>query len=333
MKRLLLTGGMGFIGTHVISYILKNTDWEIVSLDRLDFSGNPNRVREIIDQSIARGRVTSVWWDLKAPLNEQVSKTLGQFDHVIHLAASSHVDRSISDPLSFVMDNVVGTTNLLVWAKNGGLRKDGKFLNFSTDESFGPAPVGYAHKESDPHRPSNPYAASKAGQEDIGYAFHVTYGLPVITTHTMNNFGEAQHPEKLVPRTIRSVIEGTDMPIFAELQDNGDLKAVGSRYWLHCTNTASAILFLLDKGTAGEAYNIIGFDELTNLEMAQKIADIIGKPLLYKLVDVYKVRNGHDPRYALDGSKMKELGWVPEVSFEESLKKTVEWTLANPEWQ
>ncbi len=336
MRRILITGAAGFIGAHVVRYILDTTDAEIVCLDRFDTSGNINRLAEVVKDE-EKTRLKVVYHDLKAEINQFTAKRIGEIDDVIHLAASSHVDRSISDPMSFIMDNVVGTTNLLNWAKNGGMSRSGdgykgKFINFSTDEVFGPAPVGYAHGENDPHYPSNPYSASKSGQEAIGYAFYVTYGLPVITTHTMNNFGERQHPEKLVPRTIKSVLEGLEMPIFAELGEDGQLKAVGSRYWMHSKNTAHAIMFLLEKGVSGEAYNIIGFDELTNLEIAEKIAGIIGQPLKAKFVDFHKTRPGHDRRYALDGSKMRDMGWTPVVDFEESLRQVVEFTKNNPQW-
>lgn len=330
-KKVLVTGAAGFIGSHLVKYLLERTDWEIISLDRYDTSGTMARLNEVITEK-DKSRVKVVFHDLKAAINEFTSKAIGQVDYIIHLAASSHVDRSIEDSMSFVLDNVVGTTNLLIWAKNGGLKENGKFLNFSTDETMGPAPDNYASKESDPHRPSNPYAASKAGQEDIGYAFYVTYGLPVITSRTMNNFGEMQHPEKLIPRTIKSIVEGTPMPIFAKTDENGKVEAAGTRFWLHTQNTASAILFLINNGIPGEFYNVIGFDEVSNLEMAEKIAKIIGKPLIPKFVNFYEVRKGHDRRYALDGTKMKDMGWTPEVDFENSLKKTVEWTLNHPEW-
>jgi dTDP-glucose 4,6-dehydratase len=332
MKKILVTGSAGFIGSHLVRYLLKHTDWDIISLDRYDTSGNLNRLANFIDEE-EKKRIKVVFHDLRAEINDFTTKALGEVDYIVHMAASSHVDRSIEDPVSFVMDNVVGTTNLLNWARKGGLKKDGKLINFSTDEVFGPAPDGYAHKENDPHHPSNPYSASKSGQEAIGYAFFITYGLPVITTHTMNNFGETQHPEKLVPRTIRNVIEGKPMPIFARVNEDGKLEATGSRFWIHATNTASATLFLLKNGVAGEKYNIIGFDELTNLEIAEKIAAIVGKPLIPEFVDFYKVRPGHDRRYALDGTKMKEMGWAPEVDFDSSLKATVEWTVKHAEWQ
>ena len=356
MRKILITGAAGFIGAHILDYFLRETEDELVLVDRLDMSGTLHRVKQILEDvgGDAEKRVKFVWHDLKSPLNEFVSRKIGQVDDVIHLAASSHVDRSIEDPLSFIMDNVVGTTNLLRWAEQGGMKHtwenpdapissyrgkklySGRFINFSTDEVFGPAAVGHAHGEDEPHRPSNPYSASKSGQEAIGYAFFITYGLPVVTTHTMNNFGQMQHPEKLVPSTIRNVILGKEQPIFAELDPESkltSLKAVGSRYWIHGKNTANAVKFLLEKGKAGESYNIIGFDELTNLEIAQKVADIIGKPLIPKFVDFHRVRPGHDRRYALDGSKMRDMGWKPIVNFEESLKETIEWTLAHPEWQ
>lgn len=346
MKRILVTGSAGFIGAHVVPYLLDRTDWEVVCLDRYDTSGNINRLASILTVEQMK-RVKIVYHDLKSPINDFTSKLIGGVHNIIHLAASSHVDRSIEDPLSFVQDNVVGTTNLLVWAEKGGMTFDetkddlnnikkiyhGRFINFSTDEVFGPAEEGYAHKENDPHRPSNPYSASKSGQEAIGYAFYVTKKLPVVTTHTMNNFGEMQHPEKLIPKTIRCVIDQKPMPIFAKLNDDGKLEAVGSRFWIHAKNTASALLFLLEKAIPGEAYNIIGFDELSNLAIAEKVAEIVGKPLIPDFVDFHKARPGHDRRYALDGSKMKEMGWVPEVTFEESLKETVEWTMAHPEWK
>lgn len=327
-----LTGSAGFVGVHIVAYLLEKTDWELILIDRLDFSGTLSRINELVTTPEHKKRVKFVFHDLKAEINEFTSKSIGEVEYIIHLAANSSVIRSIEDPLSCIMDTVIGTTNLLNWSRKQTTLK--KFINFSTDESFGAALIGVNHIENDPHKPSNPYAAAKAAQEDIGYSFFITYNLPVITTHTMNNFSILQHPEKLVPQVIKNVLSGTPQPIYAKLNATGQLEAVGSRFWLHTRNTASAVLFLLEKGSPGEAYNIIGFDELTNLEMAEKIADIIGKPLIYKFVDVYKVRNGHDVRYSLDGSKMRDMGWKPEISFDESLKQTVEWYLdpKNKNW-
>ncbi len=328
-QRILITGGAGFIGHHIVEYILDTTDWDIVILDRLDVSGTLNRLAELPRWDERRARVKFVFHDFRAPLNEYVKVRLGDVNYILHLAASTHVDRSIEDPMLFVEDNVVGTTNMLQYARTLPHLK--AFINFSTDEVFGPAPKGVQHTEDAPYLPSNPYSASKAGAASMGYAFFVTYGVPVITTYTMNNFGERQHPEKLIPRTIRSVLRGETMPIFAELK-NGKLVGVGSRFWLHAKNTASAVMFLLEKGVPGESYNVIGFDELTNLEIAQKVAKFAGKPLKHKLVDFHKTRPGHDRRYALDGSKLKKLGWKPPMDFEASLKQTVEFALAHPEW-
>jgi len=338
-KKILITGGAGFIGHHFISFILRNTDWDIVSLDRLDFSGSLERLREVIlpgDES----RIKIVFHDLKAPISEFNAKMIGSdIDYIVHFAASSHVDRSIEDPLSFIMDNVVGTTNLLNFART--LPTLEKFINFSTDESMGAAAPGEFHKEWSPHKPSNPYAASKAGQEDIGYAFFVTYGLPVITTHTMNNFGERQHPEKLIPKAIRCTLNKEKMPIFSEIVD-GQLKSVGSRVWIYTEDTCDAIKFILEKGVPGEKYNVIGFDEKTNEDVVKEVSNVImsnlkddevGRKIEIEYIDFHKSRPGHDRRYALDGSKLRELGWTPKYSFEEAIKKVVEFSLRNPKWQ
>lgn len=333
MKKILLTGGCGFVGSHIVEGLLKQTCWEIVVLDRLDVSGNLRRLTDIGIWEKEKRRVKFIWWDLKASINQHITKEIGDINYVWHLAASSHVDRSIQDPLSFVLDNVIGTTNLLLWAKQKEDEGEGAelFINFSTDEVFGPAPKGYDNKEDDPHRPSNPYAASKAAAIDIGYAFYKTYGLPIITTHTMNIFGEKQHPEKLIPKCIRMVQQQKPMPIYAEWKD-GKMTAIGSRFWIHAREVFNALMLITEKGEIGEFYNIIGFDELTNLEVCEMVAKAVGKPLIPDFIDAYKSRPGHDPRYALDGSKLREMGWKPKISIRKSLEKTVKWTISHPEW-
>lgn len=330
--KILITGGAGFIGHHYIQYVLKNTDWDIVCLDRLDLSGSLGR---LVETAYSRDdytkRIKFVFHDLKAAINEFTAKEIGNdIDYIVHFAASSHVDRSIEDPMSFIMDNVVGTTNLLMFART--LPNLKKFINFSTDESMGAAPEGVFHTEWSPHKPSNPYAASKAGQEDIGYAFFKTYGLPVITTHTMNNFGERQHPEKLIPKAIRCALNGDKMPIYSEIVD-GVKKSVGSRVWIYTEDTCDAIDFILKNGVPGEKYNVIGFDEKTNEEVVQAVSTVIGKEINVDFVDFHETRPGHDRRYALDGSKLKELGWTPKHTFEEGIRKVVQFTLDNPKWQ
>jgi len=195
MKKALITGGAGFIAHHMIGYLLNNTDWEIITLDRLDYSGNLNRLHDLMlgfDPEV-RKRVRIVHHDLKAELNPLVRNEIGQVDYVLHLAAGSHVDRSIDYPMEFVMDNVVGTCNILEFARSQDNLE--RFIYFSTDEVFGPAPDGIKYKENDRYNSTNPYSASKAGGEELAVAYENTYGLPVYITHTMNVFGERQHPK------------------------------------------------------------------------------------------------------------------------------------------
>jgi len=325
MTTVLLTGGAGFIGSHVAEHILRGTDWRLVFLDRLDCSGNLGRIAEIKGWDTYRTRCRWVWHDLKAPISSQLAGQIGPVDYVLHLAAGTHVDRSITDPMSFVYDNVVGTGNLLEYARQ---KVPGRFVYFSTDEVFGPAPAGVAYKEWDRYKSANPYAATKAGAEELCVAYANTYRLPVLVTHCMNVFGERQHPEKFIPGTIAKVSRGEKVTIHA----NRDRTKAGSRFYIHARNVADALLFVIDKGEPGEKYNIVGEREVDNLELAQLIAEYQGKPLRYEMVDFHSSRPGHDLRYALDGSKLAAMGWRPPVSFEDSLKRVVTWTLENPRW-
>ena len=321
-KRILLTGGAGFIGSHIVSDLQRNTDWSLVLLDRLDCAGNLNRLAEL---GIDPKRTRFVFHDLKGAISEQLSRQIGQIDYILHLAAATHVDRSIADPTAFVLDNVVATCNLLQWAAFSNLTE--RFLYFSTDEVFGPAPDGVRYKEWDRYKSGNPYAATKAGAEELVGAFHNTYGLSTLVTHTMNVFGPMQHPEKFVPSTIRKIRDGETVTIHS----NKDRTKAGSRFYIHADHVAEAVRFVLAKGTAGEKYNIVGQVEMDNLELAQMIASIQDKPLHYEMVDFHSQRPGHDLRYALDGSKLDAMGWIPPASFRESLEQTVNWTLANAE--
>jgi len=321
--KILVTGGAGFIGHHFVEALLKHTDYDITLVDRLDSSGNLNRLAEI--GAAKNKRVRFVYHDLRAPLNDQLCAQIGAHEHIVHLAAGTHVDRSIENPMEFVLDNVVATTNMLDFARKVGCAK---FINFSTDEVFGPAPKGVAYKEDDRYNAGNPYAATKAGAAQLGVAYHNTYGLPVITTHTMNVVGERQHPEKFVPMVIAKVQAGDLVTIHADAKRS----TPGSRFYIHARNVASAVLFLLDGGRPGEKYNIVGEREVNNLELAQIIAGYIGKDLIAELVDFHSSRPGHDLRYALDGSKLKKLGWVPDSSIDQGIKEIVQWTLENPHW-
>lgn len=321
--RVLLTGGAGFIGSNLVAEILKRTDWKLTLIDRLDESGNLNRLAEI--GAAKNRRVKFVYHDLRAPINDQLAAQIGEHDYILHLAAGTHVDRSIEDPMSFVLDNVVATTNMLDFARRVGCER---FLNFSTDEVFGPAPVGVRYKEDDRYNAGNPYSATKAGAVQMGVAYHNTYGVPVITTHTMNVIGKMQHPEKFVPMTIAKVAMGEVVTIHA---DKTRTKA-GSRFYIDVENVADAVLFILSNGKVGEKYNIVGERETDNLELAQIIASYVGNPLRYDMVDFHSSRPGHDLRYALDGSKMEGMGWVPPSTLEQSIEKIVQWTRNNPQW-
>lgn len=323
--RILITGGCGFIGHHIVEHFLKGTDWDIVVLDKLSYASNGfDRLRDI--QAFDAKRVLVLATDFTRPVEKGIAKEIGEVDYILHLGAETHVDKSIEDPEPFVMSNVVGTMRMLDFARTQPHLK--KFLYFSTDEVFGPAPEGVFYGEWDRYNSTNPYSASKAGGEELALAYANTYKLPVVVTHTMNVFGERQHPEKFIPMTVRKVLSGDTVLIHT---DSSKTKA-GSRFWIHARNIASAINFLLDKTEIREKYNVVGEREVDNLEMAQLIARILGKPLRYELTDFHSSRPGHDLRYALDGSKMKQLGWEVPMSFEESLQRTIQWSLAHKNW-
>ncbi len=336
-KRILITGGAGFIAHHVIDKILSITDWEIVTIDRLDFSGNLNRLNEVVLSypESEQKRVRVIHHDLKAELNPEIIANIGKIDYISHLAAGSHVDRSISYPLEFVMDNVVGTAHILDYARKlDGLER---FAYFSTDEVFGPAPKGVNYKENDRYNSTNPYSATKAGAEELVVAYENTYGLPSLITHTMNVFGERQNVEKYIPMVIKKVRDNETVTIHA----NKEKTIAGSRHYIHAGDVADALLFLYnydistiqsDKtGAKCQKFNIVGKDEIDNLELAKFIAKTQNKNLKYEMVDFHSSRPGHDLRYALDGTKMKNMGWEPQSAFKR-LESVVEWTLENDRW-
>jgi len=336
-KRILITGGAGFIAHHLIEKILKTTDWKIVSLDRLDFSGNLNRLYEVVNKfsTVDQKRVSVIFHDLKAALNPEIIASIGKVDYIAHLAAGSHVDRSIQFPLEFVMDNVVGTANILEYARN--LDSLEKFAYFSTDEVFGPAPIGVNYKENDRYNSTNPYSASKAGAEELVVAYENTYGIPAFITHTMNVFGERQNSEKYIPMVIKRVRDQELVTIHA----NKEKTVAGSRHYIHAEDVSNALMFLFDidlssltidkTGAKCHKFNIVGKDEIDNLQLAKFIADFQNKNLIYEMVDFHSSRPGHDLRYSLDGTKMQNLGWRPKSAFDR-LEKTIDWTLKNDRW-
>lgn len=334
MIRVLLTGGGGFIGAHTFAHIMHNTDWNIVIVDSFRHKGKTDRITEMINSHPNwRERLKVVTHDLRAPFSEQLISDIGHIDYVINMASESHVDRSITHPRDFIENNVHLTLTMLEYIRKNPVKK---FIQISTDEVYGPAPDGHSHKEGESHRPSNPYSASKAAQEDIAYSYWRTYDLPICITNTMNIIGEMQDPEKYLPMIIKSVQLNRELTIHA----NADGSVIGSRYYLHARNQADALVFLLKnvkfpKYSTGKdiaRYNVVGEQEVDNLELAFWVAQIMGKEVYYKLVDFHSSRPGHDLRYALDGSKLAALGWKAPLSLAESLKKTVEWTIAHPEW-
>ena len=340
MKKVLITGGAGFIAHHLIYYLLVNTDWQIVSVDRLDYSGNLNRLNSIISKlrDNQKSRVKIVYHDLKSEINPWIKKEIGDIDIILHLAAGSHVDRSIDFPMEFVLDNVVGTANILEYARSvndkNGLER---FVYFSTDEVFGPAPKGVDYMENDRYNSTNPYSATKAGGEELAVAYENTYNLPVYITHTMNVFGERQHPEKFIPMCIRKIRDNQKVTIHSDKTRT----VPGSRHYIHADDVASAVLFLINyegkfNPTWGNAkcpkFNIVGAEELDNLKLAKVIASTQDKELKYEMVDFHSSRPGHDLRYALDGSKMRELGWTPDTTVVERLRDVTTWTLRNERW-
>lgn len=341
MLRILVTGGCGFLGHHLVEHLLKTTSAEIVVLDKLSYaSAGFDRLRDIDAYDDKRVRVLGC--DLAQPIPEGVSREIGIIDYVIHAAAETHVDNSIVDPLPFLQSNVIGTHHLLWWLKGWAdqarphLRR--VFL-VSTDEVYGPASWDSpGNVETDMFRPANPYAAAKAGGEAVGMAYANTYGLPVTIVNTMNLYGERQGAEKFIPLVIRKVLNGEMVTIHADPSRTRS----GTRFYIHCRNYASAIAFLIKRNSHPQVstgyadlplkIHVAGEREISNLDLAQMIADVVGRPLHYELVDFHSSRPGHDLRYALDDSKIRSMGWSQPIDIEQSLAKTVWWYLAHPGW-
>lgn len=332
MKRVLLTGAGGFVGHHTLGHMLEHTDWTFVCTDSFRHMGKTDRLREVLAEVPQHAdRVTVLAHDLRAPISPQMAYAIGPVDYLIAMASESHVDRSIYDPRPFVENNVAVALTVLEFVREHGVEK---LVHVSTDEVYGPAAIGEDHSEGAPHRPSNPYAASKAAQEAIVYAYWRTYGLPCAVATSMNMIGERQDPEKFVPLALAKILAGDEVPIHVRADGTQ-----GSRFYLHARNYANALIFLLEQvpfpaydGTNEmERFNVVG-EERENLEMAELVADFAGFRLNAKPVDFHTYRPGHDLRYALDGKKMQALGWVPPLPLEASLANTVEWTMAHPEW-
>jgi len=276
-------------------------------------------------------RVSVYTHDLNAPLSPLLVDRIGAIDYIINMASESHVNRSIEHPVPFVQNNVSLVLNMLEYAR---LVKPKSFIQIGTDEVYGPVEANYKHEEWSRILPSNPYAASKAAQEAIAISYWRSYGVPVVLTNTMNNFGERQDAEKFLPSLVDSVMRGRLVQVHAS---KGEM---GSRYWLHARNHADALVWLLEnrsparfpRAVQPDRYNIVGDRRLDNLSMASLVAQILDKPLYYESTDYHSSRPGHDLHYGLDGTKLHELGWRAPVDFEEALERTVRWTASHPEW-
>ena len=329
--KIIVTGGCGFIGHHFVEHVHKNTDWDIIIIDKLSYASNGfERLRdtETINDNSKNSRVKVFTSDLILPLSDGLIKEIGtDVDYIVHMAAETHVDNSIKDPKLFIKNNIDSTFNLLEYARNY-LKNLKTFFYFSTDEVFGPALGNTLYKEWDRHKPTNPYSASKSAAEQICVAYENTYKTPLMIVNVMNAFGERQHVEKFIPLCIKKIMNNEKIYIHSY----PDKKTSGTRFYIHGRNIAEAVLFLIKNGKIGEKYNISGEREVSNLEMAQMIAKIMHKELDYEMVDFHSDRPGHDLRYGLDGTKLFEMGFKLPLNFEESLRKTVEWTLQNLKW-
>lgn len=329
-KTILITGGAGFIGSHVVRrFVFKYPAYKIVNLDKLTYAGNLENLKDIDGSKnyiFEKGDITDAGFIFS--LFEKYG-----FDGVIHLAAESHVDRSISDPMAFILTNIIGTVNLLNAAKIawGNNPDNKKFYHISTDEVYGSLENGGYFTEETPYDPKSPYSASKASSDHLVRAYFNTYKLPVVISNCSNNYGPNHFPEKLIPLAINNILNKKPIPIYG--------KGENVRDWLYVEDHAAAIDVIFHNGKLGETYNIGGNNEWTNIALIRKLCEVMDKKLNRKpgesaqLISFVKDRAGHDLRYAIDSSKLqRELGWGPSVTFETGIEKTVDWYLSNQTW-
>ncbi len=312
--KILITGGAGFIGSNFVRYLLnKYPDYEIVNLDKLTYSGNPENLRDAENNPnyrFIRGDICD-----KKTVDGIVSDGVGT---ILNFAAESHVDRSILGPESFIKTDIYGTYTLLEATRRHNLKK---YIQISTDEVYGSVEEG-SFKETDPLNPSSPYAASKASADLLCLSYFTTYKLPVIITRSSNNYGPYQFPEKLIPLFITNALENKSLPLYGD--------GLNVRDWLYVLDNCQAIDLILHKGRIGEIYNVGADNERTNIEITKAILKILEKS--EDLIKRVKDRPGHDRRYSLDSTKIRELGWRPEYNFEKALRKTVDWYRNNESW-
>lgn len=328
IKNILITGGAGFIGSHVIRlFVRKYPQYRIINFDSLTYAGNLENLRDVENSEnyvFFRG-------DIANPKDINEAFSTYSIDAVVHLAAESHVDRSIKDPLSFINTNIIGTAILLNAAKEHWTENNGLFYHISTDEVYGSLGKEGMFLETTPYDPRSPYSASKASSDHLVRAYGHTYGMRVKISNCSNNYGSHQFPEKLIPLVINNIRHNNVLPVYGK----GD----NIRDWLWVEDHARAIDVIFHNGVEGETYNIGGHNEWTNLDLIHLLCDVMDKKLgkeagtSRKLIEFVADRPGHDMRYAIDASKIeKDLGWTPSVTFEEGLEKTVDWFLNNGDW-
>ena len=329
MKNIIITGGAGFIGSHVVRlFVTKYPQYNIINLDALTYAGNPENLADIDTMPNYSFEKVNI---LDVPEVERVFKQY-KVTHIIHLAAETHVDRSIHSPLDFVYTNVVGTVNLLNVAKrNWDNFSDKLFYHVSTDEVYGALGSTGFFTENTPYHPNSPYSASKASSDHFVRAYGETYHLPFVVSNCSNNYGPNHFPEKLIPLLINNIITKKPLPVYGD--------GLYTRDWLYVKDHATAIDTVFHSGRAGETYNIGGFNEWTNIDLVKLLCKQMDEKLANApgtseaLITFVKDRPGHDRRYAIDASKInKELGWKPSVTFEEGLSETIDWYLNNQEW-
>ena len=325
-KNIIVTGGLGFIGSHLIEHVVRKTNWNIIVIDKVSYATNGfHNLRS--SNLISNPRVRIFTWDLVMPLSVGIKKEIEpSINYIIHIAAESDVNRSITEPIFCIQNNINSTLQMLEYARE--LPNLEKFYYFSTDECYGVPEGDYAFKESDRHVPRNPYSASKSACEMICMAYENTFKIPIVISSMNNCFGQRQHHEKFIPLCIKSILYNEKIYIHSD----STATIPGRRSYIHARNEADAILFILKSGQIGESYNINSKDELDNLELAQKIAQYMNKELVYELVNFHQDRPGHDLVYRLDPTKLINLGWKQPVNFDKSLEQTIDWYLNNPEW-